>query len=287
LLTRRLGSASQSAECAVERSGRLVFNTGFTPAAGEQIIVFYRSITRSVGRAVNTESQQGLAGRCLPNTLAWIGSVTSPPPRSSADCRNAARALAQSSASSSALWAGTWRGTNLGLQGDIWPGDALALNAPSCQLNTQLVVRKVKLTYAATVPDLVQYEAAFANDWSEDLAIRTSESVPADAWLPVPAAAAFAGNLNALTVTAISGNTVTINTGAAAPPGGGFEIRSRDHAFMPGEDSCLVMRGSQPNLTFTRHSAADRFYVRMFDGADPPNYSEFSAALIFNLPLSD
>jgi hypothetical protein len=79
---------------------------------------------------------------------------------------------------------------------------------------------------------------------------------------------------------------VTVNTGATAPPGGGFEIRNRDYTFMPGQDPSLVMRGSQPNLTFTRTSAADRFYIRMFDGADPPNYSEFSAALFLHLPLS-
>jgi hypothetical protein len=38
-------------------------------------------------------------------------------------------------------------------------------------------------------------------------------------------------------------------------------------------------------MTFMRVSASDRYYIRMFDGATPPNYSEFSAALIFNLPL--
>ena len=46
------------------------------------------------------------------------------------------------------------------------------------------------------------------------------------------------------------------------------------------------MRGSQESLTFTRVSASDRFYIRMYDGSTPPNYSEFSAALFINLPLS-
>jgi hypothetical protein len=71
-----------------------------------------------------------------------------------------------------------------------------------------------------------------------------------------------------------------------APAGGGFEIRRRDDAFQPGQDTELVMRGSQPTLTFARIAASDRFYLRMFDGATPPNYSEFSAALILNLPLA-
>jgi hypothetical protein len=79
---------------------------------------------------------------------------------------------------------------------------------------------------------------------------------------------------------------VTVNTGVAPPSGGGFEIRTRDFAFMPGEDPTLVLRGSQPNLTFSRVLASDRFYIRMYEGSTPPNYSEFSTVLFINLPLS-
>ncbi|HEY2861071.1 MAG TPA: hypothetical protein VGJ21_21860 [Terracidiphilus sp.] len=282
--TRRLGTAAESAECSVGRSGRLVFSTGNAPAVGEQIAVTYRTMARAAGRQANTSNQQGLAAQGLPATVSWLGSVTNPPARSSADCRNAAAALAQAAASNSAFWSGVYRATSFDVAGDVWPGDALALNAPSCNLNAQVIVRSVKLSYHSSVPDYFTYEIAFANDWAEDLAIHTSTAVPVDAWLPAPVAPAFAANLSSLTVTAISGNTVTVNTGAAAPVGGGFEIRTRDFAFMAGEDPSLVMRGSQPNLTFTRQCAADRFYIRMFDGADPPNYSEFSAALFLNLP---
>jgi hypothetical protein len=284
--TRRLGSTAQSAECHVDRTGQLIFYIGFVPAAGEQIAITYRGIVRAVGRQVNAESLQLLAQQGSPATSAWIGAVTQPPARSSADCRNAASAIAQSAASESALWSGAYRGSNFDFAADVWPGDALALNAPSCGLNAQLIVRTVKLSYRAAVPDLIAYEIAFANDWANDLAIRSSATVPADAWLPAPIAPAFAENLNTLAVTALTGNTVTVNTGANPPSGGGFEVRTRDHAFLPGEDPSLVLRGSQPNLTFSRRSAGDRFYIRMFDAADPPNYSEWSAALILNLPLT-
>ena len=54
---------------------------------------------------------------------------------------------------------------------------------------------------------------------------------------------------------------------------------------MAGEDPALVMRATVPTMTFPRASANDRFYIRMYDGATPPNYSEFSAALFINLPL--
>lgn len=284
-VTRRVGSASQSAECRVESAGSLLFYTGFAPHVGEQISVSYRATGRSAGRAVNEASQQALAQAGLPAVSAWIGSVTNPAPRSSQDCRNAALTMEQAAAGVSALWSGNYHCTRISLDADVWPGDAISLNAPSANLNAQVIVRSVKLTYAASCPDLVQYVISFANDWADDLAIKTSATVPADAWLPVAIAPTYSLNLNSLSIASMSGNTVTINTGASAPSGGGFEIRRRDNCFMPGEDADLVMRGSQPTISFSRVSASDRFFIRMFDGADPPNYSEFSAALIFNLPL--
>lgn len=274
--TRRIGTLAESAECTVERTGKLVFYTGFIPAIGEQIAVTYRTIKRAAGRAAQSGVQQ----------LAWIGSVTNPPCRSSADCRNAAAALLASASAISALWSGTYKATQYDLAADVWPGDALALNAPSCNLNAQVIVRSVKLAFANSLPDLVSYSIAFANDWAASLAIHTSATVPSDTWLPAPIALTPAANLTALTVSALTGSSITINTGIAPPAGGGFEIRRRDNAFMPGEDTGLVMRASTSNMTFARESANDRFYIRAYDAASPPNYSEFSTALFLNLPLS-
>ncbi len=283
--TRRAGMTAQGAECQIDNTGKLVFYNGFAPAAGEQIAVSYRTVGRALGRAINSNSQQALAKAGLPSVVTWIGSVTHPPARSSQDCRNAAMALEQAAAGVSAAWSGTYRGTRAEFAADVWPGDALQLNAPSTNLDAQVVVRTVKLTYQASYPDLVEYTITFANDWADDLAIKTRETVPSDAWLPSLAGPTYLTNLNALAVTSVSGSNVTIDAGATAPQGGGFEIRRRDFAFMPGNDSDLVMRSTEPNMTFSRVSASDRFYIRMYDGAAPPNYSEFSAALFFSLPL--
>jgi hypothetical protein len=283
--TRTVGTTGEASQCHMLRTGKLVFYTGYTPVAGEQIAVSYRTIGRAVGRAVNTASQQTLAAAGMPSEAAWIGSVTQPPARSSADCRNAATAMELAAAGVSALWSGTYKGNRMSFAADVWPGDALLLNAPSTSLNAQVVVRTVKVSYTASYPDLVEYAIAFANDWADDLAIKTSATVPADAWLPAPVAPTFPANLTGLTVTALNGSTVTINAGVTPPTGGGFEIRTRDFVFMPGEDPSLVMRSTQPNMTFSRITANDRFYIRMYDGSTPPNYSEFSAALFINLPL--
>jgi len=283
--TRRVGTTAEAAECHVERTGKLVFYTGSTPVAGEQIAVNYRTVGRAVGRAVNTTSQQALAQAGLPPVAAWIGSVTSPTARCSADCRNAAWAIEQAAAGVSALWSGTYRGNRTSFAADVWPGDALLLNAPSTNLDAQVVVRAVKVSYRASYPDLVDYAIQFSNDWADDLAIKTSTTVPADAWLPAAIAPTALANLTGLTVTTLDGSSVAISAGVTPPSGGGFEIRRRDFAFMPGEDPGLVLRAASPNMTFSRETANDRFYIRMYDGSTPPNYSEFSTALFINLPL--
>lgn len=284
--TRRVGTTAEAAECHLERTGKLVFYTGYVPVAGEQIAATYRTVGRAVGRAVNTASQLALQQAGSPSVAAWIGSVTSPPARSSADCRFAANVMEQAASSVSALWSGTYRGNRLSFAADVWPGDELLLNAPSTNLNAQVVVRTVTVSYSPSYPDLVDYAIAFANDWADDLAIKTSTAVPANAWLPALISPTALANLTALTVTTLNGSTVTINTGVTPPTGGGFEIRLRDFAFMSGQDPTLVLRGSTSNLSFSRVSASDRFYIRMYDGSTPPNYSEFSTALFINLPLS-
>jgi hypothetical protein len=141
------------------------------------------------------------------------------------------------------------------------------------------------VSYRASYPDLVEYAIAFANDWADDLAIKSSVTVPVDAWLPAPVAPTVLANLNSLTVTTLNGTTVTVNAGVTPPTGGGFEVRTRDFDFMAGQDPALVMRSATPAMTFSRISANDRFYIRMYDGSTPPNYSEFSTALFINLPL--
>lgn len=281
----RIGSIAEAGECHITSTPALVFYTDDLPASGEIVAVNYRTTVRSCGRSVNTASQQALAAAGNPSEAAWIGSVTSPAPASSADCRNAAHALQQTAASQSALWAGSLKITQVTLGSDAWPGDGLQLTAPSTSLSATVVVRAVQVSFQPACPDIVEYSIEFANDWAEDLAIHTSKTVPADTFLPVAADPTVCANLNSLAVTARTGSTITIDAGQNPPTGGGFEIRLRDYTFMPGQDPDLVLRSSVRNLTFPRFTSNDRFFIRMFDGATPPNYSEFSAALFINIPL--
>jgi hypothetical protein len=290
--TRRLGALADASECEISRTGNLEFYPGSAPALGEIVAVHYRTVGRAVGRAVNAASQAALAAAGAPATAVWTGSVTEPAGRSSLDCRNAAQALVTAASSVSAAWSGSYRATNFGLAlsagQDIWPGDALLLQStsfPGGGLDVQVFVRAVAIEYGASSPDLVRYAIEFSNDWANDLSIKTSRKVPDDAWLPAAIAPEYMANLDQLTVTAISPTAVSVQTNVT-PSGGGFEVRRRDFAFAAGSDSDLVIRSAVAAFDIPRATEADRFYVRMFDASTPPNYSEFSAAIFLNLPLS-
>ena len=285
---------ADAAECHLERTGSLTFYTGYAPVLGEIVAVNYRTIGRAVGRAVNAASQAALAAVGAPPTAVWVGTVTGPKGRSSLDCRNAATALVTAASSVSAAWSGAYKTTNVALAGgsggDVWPGDALLLESASLDLSVQVAVRAVTLEYGASVPDVVRYGIEFSNDWANDLAIKTSRTVPADAWLPAAVSPTYLANLTALAVTGISAAAVSVAANATPPTGGGFEVRRRDFAFGlstgAGTDVDLVMRSAVANFDIPRTTEADRFYIRMYDGSTPPNYSEFSAGLFVNLPLA-
>ncbi len=285
---RRIGTSAQGADCTIERTGKLRFYPASTPQAGELIAVSYRTSRRSVARLADATSIASESnGGQLPGTACWIGSVTSPVPRSSADCENAASAMLAVSTSRAAAWTGKYTEWNADQQGDVWPGDVLAVVSASAGLTANLVVREVEIDLAGTKPTLTKYTISFANDWADDLAIKTSSAVPADAWLPQqPETTTPLASLNALVATSVTGSTIQIAANATAPTGGGFEVRRRDWSFTPGPGPDLVLRSPVPNFTIPRQAAMEQYYIRMYDGSTPPNYSRFSSAVFVNLPLS-
>jgi hypothetical protein len=287
-VVRRAGTTAQGADCTIGRSGRLQFYPASTPLAGDLIAVSYRTGQRSVARLANASSIAAESnGGTLPGTACWMGTVTRPAPRSSADCENAASAILAVSTSRAAAWKGKYTEWNADQQGDVWPGDLLAVTSTSAGLNTSLVVREVQIDTLSGTPARTKYGISFANDWADEIAIQTSSAVPADAWLPQePEITAPLANLNSLAVTSITGTTIQIAAGATAPAGGGFEVRRRDWSFTPGPGPDLVLRSPVPNFTIPRQSTMERYYIRMYDGSTPPNYSRFSSAVFVNLPLT-
>ncbi len=283
---RRIGTTAQGANCRIERNGKLRFYPTCVPQAGEIIAVSYRTRNVAVARLASADSiaSEGAAG--LPGSAAWIGTAHQPAARSSADCENAANALLALATSRSAAWKGKYTGWNMDQNGDVWPGDLLAINSPSADMDVSVVVRSVQIDLLCSQPSLARYTIQFANDWADALAIKTSAGVPADAWLPVqPQIASPLANLDMLAVTSVTSSQINVSANVTPPTGGGFEVRRRDWSFGPGTNSDLVLRSPVPNFIIPREAVMEQYYIRMYDGSTPPNYSRFSAAVFVNLPL--
>ncbi|ACO33925.1 MULTISPECIES: hypothetical protein [Acidobacterium] len=285
-MVRRLGTTAQGADCKVESTGKLRFYPGSIPQAGEVVAVSYRTRHRAVARVASAASIASESAGGLPGTAAWAGTVSKPAARSSQDCANAAQALLALATSRASAWAGTYTGWNYEQSGDVWPGDVLIMESTSAGINANLVVRQVRIDLTCSQPGLAKYTIQFANDWADELSIKTSATIPVDVWLPQqPQAAAPLANLNALSITSVTASQIDISANVTPPTGGGFEVRRRDWAFGPGMDADLVLRSPVPNFIIPRTAVMEQYYIRMYDGSTPPNYSEFSTAVFVNLPL--
>ena len=77
--TRRVGTTAEGAECYLERTGKLVFYTGFAPVAGEQIAVSYR--TDGQGGGTSGEHGQpagaGAGGNACGGRMDRVGNQSS------------------------------------------------------------------------------------------------------------------------------------------------------------------------------------------------------------------
>jgi hypothetical protein len=291
VFTRKLGLATQGADARIERNGKLHFYATAVPALNEAITITYRTIHRSVARLASAASIAAEANGPIPGTATWVGSVVSPAARSSADCESAAFALLALATSRAAAWSGKYTAFNLqsapGANGDVWPGDVLAVDAVSTGIIAKLVVRAVTIEAGSASPGLTKYTIEFANDWADALSLKLSSTVPKDAWLPQQAETAVAvlANLPALAMASVTGSAIQIATGVAPPTGGGFEVRRRDWHFAPGNDADLVLRSPVSNFTIPREAAIEQYYIRQYDASSPPNYSRFSSAVFINVPL--
>lgn len=286
-IVRRIGTTAQGADCRVERTGRVQFYATTLPQVGELVAVSYRTTHRAVARLANAASiaQESVSG-LLPGTAAWIGTVTSPAPRSSVDCENAAAAILDLATSRAAAWKGSYTAWNLEAQSDVWPGDVLAIASSSANLNANVVVRSVIIELPCTSPGQAKYVLNFANDWADALSIKTSSTVPADVWLPQqPETTAPLANLSGLAITSVTGSAIQVSANATPPTGGGFEVRRRDWSFGPNNDSDLVLRSPVANFSIPREAVIEQYYIRMYDGSTPPNYSRFSSAAFVNVSL--
>lgn len=270
--TQRLGASAQTSQAKVTSTGRMIFYPGNVPATGTVIRVNYRIGGRAVARMAAPTSSP---------LSSLILTAEHPVTRNSADCENAALALLASSTWTEGAWKGTYTCWNPYQTADIWPGDLLQVDAPSAGLSTELLVRSVQIRSTSCAPELLSYTVTFANEWAEALSLKMNEGAPLNAWLPPsaltsPTALASAHDLS---VTSVSATQIQVQAGLTPPSGGGFEVRRSDWKFGAGDGADLVLRSPVPNFTIVREAPVERYNVRMYDGAKPPNYSRFSSAI--------
>jgi hypothetical protein len=233
-----------------------------------------------------------IGGRAVARMIVPASSPTSsliltaehPVTRTSADCENAALALLSTSTWPDGAWKGSYTCWNPHQIADIWPGDLLDVEAPSAEMSTELLVRSVQIRATSCVPELLSYAVSFANEWAEPLSLKVIEGAPLAAWLPPTAltASTSLGSARDLSITGVSTTQIQVQADLTPPTGGGFEVRRSDWKFGAGDGADLVLRSPVANFTIVREAPVERYYVRMYDGATPPNYSRFSSAIFVN-----
>ncbi len=286
--TRRIGLAVQGADCNVLRNGFLHFYKLATPQPGEILAVSYRVAAPSVARLATASSgQEGGSG--APAVSQWIGHAVRPAARSSVDCENACQALLNFSANPSASWSGKYSYYNLQNQQDVWPGDALDFSSSASGLNTNVIVRAVKIGFTSSYPEVLNYTVQFANDWAEAIALKLTDAVSPDVNLPSEPELSpgnYLADLNSLQVISVTSTAISVNANVTPPANGGFEVRNRDYAFGAATHEDLVLRSPVANFTITRAADEEQFYIRMYDGSNPPVYSRLSSSIFTNVPIS-
>lgn len=273
--TQRLGTSAQTSQAKITSTGRLSFYSGYVPASGTVIRANYRVGGRAVAR---------MTVPALSPISSLILTAEHPVTRTSADCENAALALLSTSTWSDGAWKGTYACWNPHQSADMWPGDLLQVEAPSADMSSTLLLRSVAIRATSCVPELLNYTVAFANEWAEPLSLKMNEGAPLNAWLPPTALTASTALVSArdLAVSSVSTTQIQVQAALTPPTGGGFEVRRSDWKFGAGAGADLVLRSPVPNFTIVREAPVERYYVRMYDGATPPNYSRFSSAIFVN-----
>ena len=170
--TRVIGDVSAGAECYLT-SDELYFTAASEPVLNEQIEIFYRTEALACGRVVDPQSVQALANSEDNGTRSMVVHVTWPPPRTSLDCEQAARALLDDL--TQAGYGGeyqSWIGSLPAGASDVQPGEQWNISAPSFGLSCAVIVREVEIGFQNLSDEYAQFKLQVANDAAQPFTIR-------------------------------------------------------------------------------------------------------------------
>ena len=288
--TRLTGAISEGAECGVYSTPELQFFSPFPPVQNEKIEVRYRSQGRALARVIDPSSIAALAHNGDDGVRGAVHHVAMPAPFTTADCENAALALLDDS--TLPAWAGEYQAWSDFFPeggGDVFPGDALAVSAPSQGAVFTAIVREVALELADPEHDRGRYILRFSNDAAAPLAFdfdpaRLDEPLDVTA-TTATAGSSFLADLPDAEITDASSTTITIDAGADPSAGGGFEVRRSDYGWGQENDRNLAGRFTARSFTLPRLARIQDYYLRQYDASSPPRYSRYSTALHLDYPL--
>lgn len=298
-VTRLVGPLSAGCECDVVSSTTLDFFSEYVPAVNQQIEAHYRGQSgsallmttgRAFARVTNPASVASLQHGIDNGMRSAVRHVKSPPARTSVDCENAALAILSDGATSG--WTGkykTWSDFLPDGAQDIFPGDGLNVNVPSCSANFQAIVREVDVTFIDLAGDHSLYQIQFADDAAKSLSFEFDSTKIA---LPINIPQITNAQVGTTTladladaqITAIASTTVSIDAGQTPTSGGGVEVRWSDSNWGASNDENLAGRFTTQTFTLSRLAKVQDYFLRQYDASTPPKYSRHSTALHVDQP---
>jgi hypothetical protein len=266
----------------------LHFYPPYPPRANEQIVVSYRASGRANARVQDPNSIASHSMGADRGRRSVVRRLSVPPAPTSIDCENAALALLDDAVQPA--WSGEYKTVSDCLPAnDVWPGDAVQVAAPSRRANFAAIVREVDLQVTSAAHYRSEYAIRFSNDACELLAAEFSKTTLPDP-LPVPlttggpSSSLYLPSLTNVQVTNVIATQITVDMGAAPPPGGGYEVRQSDGGWGATSDGNLVGRYTTQVIALPRLSRIQEYVVRQYDGSSPAKYSRQSALVHVDYP---
>jgi len=283
--TRVIGDVTAGAECYLT-SDELHFTAASEPVLNEQIEIFYRTEALACGRVVAPQSVQALANSEDNGTRSMVAHVTWPPPRTSLDCEQAARALLDdlTQASYSGEYQ-SWIGSLPQCASDVQPGEQWSISAPSFGLGCVVIVREVEIAFQNLSDQFAVFTLKVANDAAQPFTMHFTRAKH-NAFITVVSSnlqdnvSARPAGLPDARVTTWGATTLTLDAGAAPVPGGGIEVRVEgDWGWGTAMSRNLVGRYTSQTITLPNTGVTQAFYLRQYDASTPPQYSAYSMVL--------
>jgi hypothetical protein len=240
-VTQLVGALSDGAQCEITSDPSLDFYPQYLPALNQLIVASYRGSGKAVAQVENEASIALLQNGADDGTRGAVRVVKNPGARTDVDCENAALAILDDATGTA--WSGTyetWSDFLPESAADIFPGDAIAVNALSRGAAFTAIVREVQIEIADPANDRGFYAIRFANDLAMPLGMEYESTATVIPLEDMPAVqqttqvgSYYQINLTEAQITSVGTTTVSVDIGIPLPTGCGVEIRGDDSTHKP------------------------------------------------------